>query len=271
MAHDTRAVQTGHPRPPYVGQTHVGEEAICVQNLTYVYPDGSVALRDVNLHVQAGSSLAVIGPNGAGKTTLLKVLLGLLDDYQGSVTVLGLSPGQARRSGGLLGCVPQRATVNWRFPIRVRQAVQLGLAGRSRLLRSHAGDDLQYVERLLNVLDLAAIADRPVGTLSGGQQQRVLIGRALAPRPKVLLLDEPTVGVDEPTQQTFHALMSLLQHEFDLTLVIVSHDLRAVLASCTRVACLNQMLHFHDVPERLGQDVLSRVFHCELQDWPRPG
>ncbi len=271
MARQTLTEGAGSARPPYIGQNHVGEEAICVQNLTYVYPDGSVALRDVNLHVQAGSRLAVIGPNGAGKTTLLKVLLGLLEDYQGKVTVLGLSPRQARRAGGLLSCVPQRAAANWRFPIRVRQALQLGLAARSRLWRSYRRDDLQYVERLLDVLDMEAIADRPVGTLSGGQQQRVLIGRALAARPKVLLLDEPTVGVDEPTQQTFHALMSRLHREFDLTLVVVSHDLRAVLAGCTRVACLNQMLHFHDVPERLGQDVLSRVFHCELQDWPRPG
>jgi zinc transport system ATP-binding protein len=270
VARETRADRAAGSRP-YIGRTHVGEEAICVQDLTYVYPDGSVALRDVNLHVQAGSSLAVIGPNGAGKTTLLKILLGRLDDYQGSVTVLGLSPRQARRRGGLVSCVSQRAAVNWRFPIRVREAVRLGLAGRSRLLRSYGKDDLQYVERLLDLLDIAGIADKPVGALSGGQQQRVLIGRALAARPEVLLLDEPTVGVDEPTQQTFHALMARLHQEFDLTLVIVSHDLRAVLASCTRVACLNQMLHFHDVPEHLGQEVLSRVFHCELQDWPRPG
>jgi zinc transport system ATP-binding protein len=255
----------------YIGATHIGDEAICVQHLTYAYPDGSVALRDINLHVQAGSSLAVIGPNGAGKTTFLKVLLGLLTNYQGNVTVLGLAPQVARRAGGLVSCVPQRTTIDWRFPIRVRQALQLGLVSRSRLLRPYRKEDLDYVEHLLEVLDIAALADRPVATLSGGQQQRVLIGRALAPRPKVLLLDEPTVGVDEPTQQMFHALMDRLHAEFDLTLVIVSHDLRAVLANCQRVACLNQMLHFHDVPEHLHQDVLSRVFHCELQDWPRPG
>ncbi len=261
----------GCPRHAYIGETHVGDEAICVDGLTYIYPDGLVALQDVNLHVQMGSNLAVIGPNGAGKTTLLKVLLGLLTDYQGHVTVLGVSPLQARRSGGQVTCVPQRATVDWRFPVTVREAVRLGLIGRTPVLRRYRREDLDYVEHLLSVLDLADIAGRPVGGLSGGQQQRVLIGRALAPQPKVLLLDEPTVGVDERTQQTFHTLMARLHDEFALTLVIVSHDLRAVLASCHRVACLSRTLHFHDVPEHLGQDVLNRVFRCELQDWPRGG
>ncbi len=270
MAREIHANHAEHARAPYIGATHLGGEAICIEHLTYVYPDGSVALKDVNLHVQAGSSLAIIGPNGAGKTTLLKILLGLLTDYQGTVTVLGESPRAARRLGGRLTCVPQRSTVNWRFPVSVREAVQLGLVGRTGFLHRYGRDDLQYVEHLLEVLDIAPLAVKQVGALSGGQQQRVLIGRALAPRPKVLLLDEPTVGVDEPTQRMFHDLMGRLQREFDLTLVIVSHDLRAVLSSCQRVACLNQMLHFHDVPEHLGQDVLSRVFRCELQEWPRP-
>lgn len=255
----------------YVGPEHLGDEAICVQGLTYIYPDGSVALRDVNLHVRTGSSLAVIGPNGAGKTTLLKILLGLLDGYQGSVIIMGMAPQQARQAGGQISCVPQRATVDWRFPICVREAVRLGLAGRTPLLRRYRRDDLDFVDHLMDMLELTPLADRPVGALSGGQQQRVLIGRALAPRPRLLLLDEPTVGVDEPTQQKFHALMGRVHREFGLTLVLVSHDLRAVLASCQRVACLNQMLHFHDVPEQLAPDVLTRVFKCELQDWPRPG
>jgi zinc transport system ATP-binding protein len=269
VARDSRSDHADYASSPYIGATHVGDEAICVQGLTHVYPDGSVALRDIDLHVQAGSSLAVIGPNGAGKTTLLKILLGLLTHYQGTVTILGMSPDAARRAGGLVGCVPQRATVDWRFPIAVREAVQLGLVGRTGLWRRYRRADLEYVERLLAMLDIGEIAEKPVGALSGGQQQRVLIGRALASQPKVLLLDEPTVGVDEPTQQVFHDLMGRLQQAFDLTLVIVSHDLRAVLRQCQRVACLNQMLHFHDVPEHLGQDVLTRVFHCELQDWPR--
>ena len=186
MGDERQARPTPHATASYIGATHVGNEAICVQNLTYVYPDGSVALRDINLHVQAGSSLAVIGPNGAGKTTLLKILLGLLGNYQGTVTVLGMPPVAARRSGGLVSCVPQRATVDWRFPILVRQAVRLGLVGRTPLLRRYREEDLRYVDHLLEVLDIAAIADRPVASLSGGQQQRVLIGRALAPQPKVI-------------------------------------------------------------------------------------
>jgi len=253
-----------------VSDRHVGEEAICVENLTYVYPDGTVALKDINLHVQAGSTLAVIGPNGAGKTTLLKVILGLLVDHQGTVKVMGLSPQQARRRGGIVSWVPQRSHVDWRFPITVREAVRLGLIGKKAILGRYRSEDLEYVEYLLDVLELKALADKPVGTLSGGMQQRVLIGRALAPRPRILMLDEPMVGVDEPRQKAFHALMGRIHQEFSLTMVIVSHDLRAVLASCQRVACLSRTLHFHDVPEHLGRDVLARVFKCELEGLPMP-
>ena len=165
MGSDRQARKGGQTRANYIGDMHVGDEAICVRDLTYVYPDGSVALKDINLHVQAGSSLAVIGPNGAGKTTLLKILLGLLTDYRGSVTVLGLSPDQARRAGALLSYVPQRATVNWLFPIRVREAVQLGLIGRTPLLRRYRPEDLQYVEHVLEVLDIMAIADKPASKM----------------------------------------------------------------------------------------------------------
>jgi len=263
--------QTEMAEPGYVGVQHYPHnEAICIENLTYAYPDGTVALKDINLHVAVGSTLAIIGPNGAGKTTLLKIMLGLLEGYTGSVRIMGMTPQEARRRGDVVSWVPQKNQIDWRFPITVRDAIRLGLVGKTGLFRRYRSDDLDYVEHLLDVLELKPMADRPVGSLSGGMQQRVLIGRALAPRPKILMLDEPTVGVDEPRQRMFHQLMAKIHQAFNLTLVIVSHDLRAVLASCQRVACLNQTLHFHDVPARLGRDVLTRVFRCELEGLPMP-
>ncbi len=248
----------------YVGPVHVGGEILCVEHLSYRYDDGTEALRDISFHVQTGSTLAIIGPNGAGKTTLLKIILGLTDTYKGTVKVAGMNPVDARRRGNLVGWVPQRARMAWEFPATISQVVRMGLVGKTGLLRRHKRDDLEYVRRILEVLDIASIADRPIGEVSGGQQQRAIIARALAPRPALLMLDEPTVGVDEAGQQAFAALMRHIKEAFSITLVTVTHDLRAILPDVERVACLNRTLHFHDSPSRLTPQVLGKVFRCDL-------
>jgi zinc transport system ATP-binding protein len=256
---------SGHPQPvSYVGPDHVGEEAICMEGLSFRYPDGTEALRDVSLHVERGSTLAIVGPNGAGKTTLLKILLGLLPGYTGTARVGGLEPHEARRRGGILSWVPQRARMHWDFPLTVAQVVRMGLVGKTGMFARHGRDDLLYVEQLTRALEIHSIADRPIGGVSGGQQQRAIIARALAPRPSVLMLDEPTVGVDASGQEAFSGLMRQIKGAFGITLVIVSHDLRAVLPDCQRIACLNRTLHFHDSPARLTPELLGEVFRCDL-------
>lgn len=248
----------------YVGPDHVGEEIICVRELSFRYPSGAEALHQVSLHVQRGSTLAIVGPNGAGKTTLLKIMLGLLTDYTGTVLVDGLSPAQARRRGDVFSWVPQRARMAWDFPATVEQIVRMGLVGKTGMWRRHRRDDLDYVRTLMGELGIAEIAAQAIGEISGGQQQRAIIARALAPRPAVLMLDEPTVGVDEAGRGAFVDLMRQVQATFDVTLVIVSHDLRTVIPECERVACLNRTLHFHDAPGRLTPEMLAEVFQCDL-------
>ena len=153
----------------YVGPKHVGDEAICIDGLSFRYPDGTVVLEDIDLHVAAGSTLAMIGPNAAGKTTLLKILLGMLTGYSGQVLICGQSPVQARQRGGLVSWVPQRPSSRWDFPVTVRQVVRMGLVGRTGLLRRHGRDDLDYAERVIELMGLQPIAHRPIGELSGGQ------------------------------------------------------------------------------------------------------
>jgi len=245
-------------------------DAICLDHVSFGYPETEagaerlLALRDVTLHVPQGCSLGIIGPNGAGKTTLLKIILGLLDGFQGEARVLGMPPRAACRRGDVVGYVPQRHGVEWRFPLTVRQVVRLGLVGKTGLLRRYRPTDLEYVEQLLDELGIAAWADRPIGQLSGGQQQRCFMARALAPRPKILILDEPLVGVDEGGQRQFAELSQRLHQQLNLTLVIVSHDLRAIATSCSQVACLNQTIHYHDSPAGLTEEVLREVFQHEI-------
>jgi zinc transport system ATP-binding protein len=133
------------------------------------------------------------------------------------------------------------------------------------MLRSPAKDDLAFADELLDFVGIKDLAETPVATLSGGQFQRVLIARALAPRPKLLLLDEPTTGIDRAGQQRFIESIEQLKQRLGLTVVFVSHDLRAVSAVSDRIACLNLTLHYHDVPEHLPSDLAYRMFACDLE------
>lgn len=242
---------------------HHGEDVICVHNVNFAY-DRRVALENVTLHVPRGSTLGVIGPNGGGKSTLIKIMLGVLQPDHGAVTILGQPPTQACAAGGIVGYVPQRHAIDWSFPITVQQVVLLGCIGRKRLFSRFSRADRDATLEALAAVDMAQLADQPIGGLSGGQQQRVFIARALTARPQILFLDEPTTGIDQHGQEKFAALLDSLKKRYQLTIVMVSHDLRAVVASCDRVACLNRTLHYHDTPQGLSRDVLFRVFQCDL-------
>src|SRR5205823_1595925 len=134
----------------------------------------------------------------------------------------------AVKRGDVVGYLPQNPGRPENLPINVRQAARLGLVGKTGMLRGYARDDLRFVDELLGRLGLAELANSPMSSLSGGQLQRVLIARALAARPKLLLLDEPTTGIDRIGQQQFLESIGELKKELGLTVVFVSHDLRAV-------------------------------------------
>jgi zinc transport system ATP-binding protein len=234
-----------------------------IQHLDFAYHD-QLVLKHIDLDIERSAMLGLIGPNGGGKTTLIKLLLGLLEPTRGGITIDGLSPRQAVRRGDIVGYLPQNPRVPENFPITVRQLARLGLAGKTGILRSTARQDLAFVDELLARVGMAELADEPVGKLSGGQLQRVLFARALAPRPRLLLLDEPTTGIDRSGQQRFIEFLQNLKTDLGLTVVFVSHDLRAVSAICDRVACLNVTLHYHDIPQRIPADLAYSMFSCDL-------
>ncbi len=242
---------------------HQGIDVVCLHNVSYAY-EHKPALTNITLHVKQGSTLGIIGPNGGGKSTLLKLMLGVLQPDEGTITIMDRKPVDACRDGSIVGYVPQRHVLDWTFPITVRQVVQLGLIGKKPVFNWFTRRDHEAVTVALRAVDMLAQADRPIGGLSGGQQQRVFIARALIARPKILFLDEPTTGIDQAGQEIFLQLLDELKKQFGLTLVMVSHDLRSVVASCDRVACLNRTLHYHDRPQGLSKDVLFKVFQCDM-------
>src|SRR5687767_3938532 len=222
-------------------------------------------LSGINLRIDAGTTLGLIGPNGGGKTTLMRLLLGALEPTAGSAAVAGLPPKKAIARGDVTGYLPQNPPLTSRLPLSVRQVVRLGLAGKTGLLRSYSRDDLAFVDSLLERVGVADLAERPIGALSGGELQRVYIARALAPRPRLLLLDEPTTGIDRGNQHRFIDFIQSLKSALGLTMIFVSHDLRAVSSISDRIACLNLTLHYHDVPDHLPAELVYQMFACDLE------
>lgn len=241
----------------------VSDAIIDISHLDFAYGE-QLALKQIDLRVQPRTTLGLIGPNGAGKSTLIKLLLGLLQPTRGTIAIDGLPPRHAIARGNVVGYLPQNPRVASNLPITVKQAVRLGLVGKTGRFRSYSPGDLQFVDTLLERIGIADQANDPITDLSGGQLQRVLIARALAPRPKVLLLDEPTTGIDRIGQARFIDLLTGLREELGLTLVFVSHDLRAVSSISDRIACLNVTLHYHDTPQHMPADLVYRMFACDL-------
>jgi len=245
--------------------------ALRFEHVSYAYPGaalapgkGGQALRDVTLDVRVGERLGILGPNGGGKSTLLKIALGLLDGYEGAVRVFGRTPGEARREG-LVGYVPQRVEAELGFPVSARQVVQMAATVGLPAWRPAGPRVRARVDECLSMVGAAEFADRAIGKLSGGQLQRVMIARALAREPRMLMLDEPTVGIDAAGQQRFAELVERLNKGLGLTIVVVSHDLRTIATTCDRVACLRRTLHYHDAPGGLSPAVLAEVFSHDIE------
>ncbi|MEH0973861.1 metal ABC transporter ATP-binding protein [Micromonospora sp. CPCC 205546] len=214
--------------------------------------DGRPVLRDVSLTVTAGEVVAVLGANGSGKSTLIRAALGLVPLSSGSVTLFD-RPLRRFRQWHRIGYVPQRLGAGSGVPATVREVVASGRLARRGVLRPPGAADRAAVTAALEAVGLADRARDPVATLSGGQQQRTLIARALAGQPELLVLDEPTAGVDAASQEAFAGAL----HTFVAgggTVLLVAHELGPLRPLITRAVVVHQGGICHDgaVPEPAG-------------------
>lgn len=244
--------------------THNGGPAIEFDRVSFRYPGAETpAVQSVSLRVERGEFLGVLGPNGGGKSTLLKLVLGRLKPTEGEVRVLGRSPSEAVASG-MVGVVAQKIGAELAFPLSVRQCVELRSTARRSPWKRPDKATRRRTERAMELVGVTDLAARPIGRLSGGQLQRVLIARAISTGPSLLLLDEPTVGIDVEGQRRFADLLGTLRIELGLTIVLVSHDVRSIVAGCDRVACIARTVHSHTSPEGLTPAVLAEVFRHDV-------
>ncbi|GAB4490825.1 MAG: metal ABC transporter ATP-binding protein [Anaerolineales bacterium] len=231
-----------------------------IQNISIAYGE-KIILSHVSFNVPHGARVAVVGPNGAGKSTLFKALVGILPLQQGQILIHGLLLGAHQ---DCVAYVPQREEVDWRFPVTVRDVVMMGRYGAQGWLRRPSKNDHKIVQRSLEEMGIADLAERSISDLSGGQQQRVFLARALAQNPHILLMDEPFTGVDVTTQETTLRLLDTLR-ERQVTTIISTHDLNLAASRFDRVLLLNKGLVAYGEPrEVLKQENLSKAFGSAL-------
>lgn len=228
-----------------------------IRNVTFAYSseDPTPVLEEVSLQIPTDDFLGIIGPNGGGKTTLLKLMLGLIEPQRGGVHLFGRPPSETRHR---IGYVPQHAHVDPSVPANVLDVVLTGRLGRSSWGAWFRKPHLEAAIDALRQTGTADLARRRIGELSGGQRQRVLIARALAADAKLLLLDEPTAGVDAMVEENLIDLLHQLNER--LPIVLVSHDVSFVSTHLKRVACLNRRLTCHRADE-VSREIISEAYH----------
>ncbi len=226
---------------------------------------GAPILEDISFEVHAGEFVGLVGPNGAGKTTLLKTLLGLIPVHSGNVTVLDQKPGGRNGAPPGVGYVPQRHSIPAHFPASVRDVVSMGRLRGRLFYKRLSQEDQAIIEGNLEVVGIADLADRAAGELSGGQQRRVMLAQALCASSELLVLDEPTIGLDLPAEHEFYALLRTLQRDLGLTAVVVSHDLVALAGECDELICINRRMHIHGNPEDvIHSHAIQEAYSCEF-------
>lgn len=222
--------------------------------------DGEPVLRDITFALTEGEFMAVLGPNGSGKTTILKLALGLLKPLQGSVKILGQDPTKFR-DWSRVGYVPQRVeAVQSRFPATVREVVEFGLYSGFDPLRLFKRGARAKAMESLEMVGIADLWNRRVSDISVGQQQRMLIARAMSRQPELLLMDEPVAGVDAAGQEAFHSLVRRLNKDLGITVMMISHDIGAVMREATTCACVNREIVFHGEVHKMRTEDLSKLY-----------
>lgn len=220
------------------------EELIVVKNLFFSYNYRPV-LTDINLTIRSGDFLALLGPNGAGKTTLIKIILGLLPLQRGEVYLFG-QPIKLFKDWHLLGYVPQTAThFDPMFPATVQEVIAMALFSRKKFWQRIKKEEKEALSQILERVGLAGKEKTPIGHLSTGQQQKVFIARALLLKPRILILDEPTTGIDAESQQQFYDMLYEFNKKDGITIVLITHDIGIVNRHVTKVACLEGRMIYH--------------------------
>ncbi len=222
-----------------------------LRDVSFAYDHGPPVLDSVDLEIDAGQLVAIAGPNGGGKTTLIRLIVGLERPTRGRVDLFG-APVRQARGDKRIGYLPQRADAALSSPITVRELVSVGRVAVGGVLRAPNRDDEDAVVTAIERVGLADLAGRPLTKLSGGQRQRAFIAKALAAEPQLLILDEPSAGVDASAQEALAALVDRLRRDLSVTILYVSHEFGAIEPYVERLLIIRGGIAFDGAPGALA-------------------
>ncbi len=231
-------------------------------NVTVKYGN-SIILDDISFNIAVGTFTGLIGPNGAGKTTLIKTILGLIKPTKGSITVHGQTAG---KSHNMTAYVPQTSTTEHKMPVTVEEVVMMGRIAKIGIGKRASAEDRTAVRETMEIVGISSLAKKYFNDNSGGERQKVLIARAIAGDPRLLLLDEPTTGVDTVGEESFYEMLDKFRNELKMTILMVSHDIGVVHGKVDNIICLNRKLFCHDTPEHALKDgVLENAYGADME------
>lgn len=235
---------------------------------------GSLLLDNISFSVSQKEFIGIIGPNGAGKTTLLNVIAGF-EKFEGTLSLFGCreSRKRSRKTRLRIGYVPQLFQIDPAFPILASEAVMAGSIGRLGLFHSPGKQEKEKTMRLMEMMRMAHLADKPLGQLSGGERQKVSLARAILQQPDILLMDEPTANLDIAVQKEVLNLISEIQKQESLTLLYVTHDFNMLPAAMHRAIMLNhgRTVFMGDINTAMSSEKLSSLFQYPLESFERNG
>ncbi len=231
------------------------------KNVSFGYEDKTV-LENVNFNINQGDYIGIIGPNGSGKTTLLKLIINEINPTKGKIKILNKDIRDFNNWENI-GYVNQKSnSFTSSFPATVTEVVAMDLAPRIGLFKKIKKKHLEEVYKVLKLVGIYEFKDRLIGSLSGGQQQKVFICRALMRHPKILILDEPTVGIDLNGQKEFYEILKKLNKQLNLTIVIVSHDLFIVKEEVKKIAVIKDknIKVIDNIDDKITKNTLLDLF-----------
>jgi zinc transport system ATP-binding protein len=233
-----------------------------LENVNVAY-GGLLALEDVSLRVEHGDFVGLVGPNGSGKSTLIKAVFGLVP-YSGVIKIFGepLNKAVKLKLYSRIGYIPQHIFSQAQsFPATVFEVTLTGRVTQKSLFDGFAKDDYEKAANALTLAGMYELKDRRIGELSGGQLQRVFIARAIVNDPELLILDEPTSGVDAFSQAQFYAILEELNKKRKITILLATHDIAAISKLSNKIACINKKLSLScDLEEFLHGEQVSKLY-----------
>lgn len=226
--------------------------------ISFSYDGLTPTLKDVSFELHEGESLGVLGPNGGGKTTLMKIIVGLLRPDSGTLFFNGKKVETHEHVHHFFSYVPQHSDLNFILPVKVSDYMNFAKA-----VYPNVTD--QELDELLELVGILHKKQAMISRLSGGEKQRVLLARALVNRPKLLLLDEPTKGLDSSGQDQLLSIIEKIKAKDKTAVMIVDHNINQIIRHCHKILCLNRTFHWHDHRDLLTKNILEDVYHCEFE------